>query len=159
MHILHKSDDLNPDRTERRGKFRHLLVKDSRISKNVDWVVDEHIEPLEFPPPLLDGLPVVDQHLDRINYTFHGVEAVRHSGCGLLDVSDAEASGRDPLELHTLDVTVGERLEGDGVNGHALDVEPLASRGAELLVLTESFGVDLSGDCFSMKFNISLSIR
>ena len=112
----------------------------------MDWVIDKHIEPLEFSTPLTDRLPVVEQHLDGIDDSLHGVEAVRHGGSGLRDVANAQTRGLDPFELNTLDVTIGESFEGDGVDGHSLDVEPLSGRSSELFVLSKPVWVNLSGE-------------
>ena len=112
----------------------------------MDWVIDKHIEPLEFSTPLTDCLPVVEQNLDGIDNSLHGVEAVGHGGGGLCDVADAKTGGLDSLELNTLDVTIGESFKGDGVDGHSLDVEPLSGRGSKLFVLSKPFWVDFSGE-------------
>ena len=115
----------------------------------MDWVINEHIEPFDLSAPLPDVFPVVEQHLHRVDDSLHGVEAVRHRLRGLLDVTDAESGGRDSLELHTLNVTIGEGFESDRVDGHSLDVEPFAGRLANLSVFSETLGIDLSGEWVS----------
>ena len=54
----------------------YLLIKNSCITEDVNWIINEDIEPFNFSTELFDVFPVVEQHFYGVNDSLHGVEAV-----------------------------------------------------------------------------------
>jgi len=59
-------------------KIDDLLIENDEASNCVEWIIKDDVEPVVLSTVRTDVLEVVNESLNALNHSTHGVEAVRH---------------------------------------------------------------------------------